>query len=94
MFDGPECFRVTRVTRAEHTALKMLRTGEADAYQQKLALQVIVNKFCRTHDIQFIPGSPDESAFISGRAFPGQQILKHLTLPVGQLKEEDEDNVV
>lgn len=83
-----ECFQVAQVTEEEHVALKMLRAGEADSYQQVLALKVITSQFARTHDILFIPGAADQSAFLAGRAFVGLQILKHLNIPVGKLEDD------
>jgi hypothetical protein len=85
------------LTKDEHGALRALQAGEATPYQQTQALHVIVNKFSRSHDVLFIPGSRDESSFLSGRGFVGQNILKYLKLPVGRLptldpKEEEEEN--
>lgn len=91
MANKPQCFKYEILTKPEHTALKALYAGTADAYQQRLALKVIVNNFARSHDNCFIPGEPDQSNFIAGRAFVGQQILLHLNLPVGKLSE-DNDN--
>jgi len=71
-------------------ALQALGAGTADAYQQKLALAVISNKFCRPHDLLFVPGKPDETVFMNGRAFPGMQILKTLNIKVGQLQDDEE----
>ena len=89
----PQCFKYTTLTQPEHIALKQLYKGEADAYQQRLALSAIVNNLCRSHDNCFIPGAADESNFIAGRAFVGQKILLHLNVAVGKLKqEEDSDN--
>ncbi len=68
-------------------ALRALQRGDATPEQQGLALHVIVNKFCRTHDLQYIPGDTHASAFLSGRAFPGAQILKALNLPIAKLPE-------
>lgn len=86
-----ECFRCRDLEKREHEAIKALGKGEADAYQQRLALMVIVNDFSRTHDLCYIPDSHDQSTFISGRAFVGQKILKYLNIPIGKLKEESSD---
>ncbi len=85
------------LTKDEHGALRALQVGEATPYQQTQALYVITNKFSRAHDVLFIPGHTDESSFLSGRGFVGQQILKYLNLPVGRLptldpKEEEENS--
>jgi len=88
----PQCFKYDAATKEEHIALKALAKGEASEYQQKLALKVIVNNFARSHDNCFIPGEADQGNFIAGRAFVGQQILLHLNLPVGKLKQEDNND--
>jgi len=84
-----ECFKCRDIDKQEHEAVKALGKGEADAYQQRLALKVIVNDISRTHDLCYIPDSQDQSAFIAGRAFVGQKILKYLNIPVGKIKEEN-----
>lgn len=87
-----ECLRCESLTKAEHEALKALNNGEANAYQQKLSLSIIINKFSRAHDLLYVPGSFDQSALLNGRAFVGQKILKHLNIPVGQLNNEVEED--
>lgn len=77
-----QCFKVKSIDRVEHEAIKALSKGEATAYQQQLVLKVIVNKISRADDILYIPGEFDETAFLNGRAFVGQNILKLITLPV------------
>jgi hypothetical protein len=77
-------------TKEEVIALQCLHRGEANEYQQKLALKVIVNDFCRAHDALYIPGSFDQTAFLNGRAFVGQRILKYINIPVGKLDELSE----
>ena len=84
-----ECLRCPDLNKQEHAAIKALGKGEADEFQQRLALKVIVNTFSRTHDLCYVPDSQDQSTFISGRAFVGQKILKYLNIPVGKLKEEE-----
>jgi len=87
----PECFRYDELTDEEHSALKAVYKGEGDERQQRLVFKVIVNNFARSHDNCFIPGHSDQGDFVAGRAFVGQQVLLHLNLPVGKLKEEDQN---
>ena len=87
-----QCHHVSKLPVGAHEALKALRRGEADEYQQQLCLKIIVDHFARSHDSTYIPGSFDQSAFIAGRAFVGQQILKYLNLPVGKLKKEEHND--
>jgi hypothetical protein len=58
--------------------------GEADPGQQALAIRVIVNKFARAHDLLYIQDSIGDTGILNGRAFVGQQILKHLKIPIGK----------
>ena len=85
----PVVFKIAKIDDQEHRALRALRRGEATDYEQKLALQVIINKISRAQDLLYIPGSFDQSAFMNGRAFVGQQLLKYLNLPVGKIEEVD-----
>lgn len=82
------CFRITELDRQEIESIKALGAGEATEFQQRLALKVIVNKFCRSHDLLFVPGDTHQTAFLNGRAFPGMQILKILNVPISQLTGE------
>jgi hypothetical protein len=75
------------LTKDEVIALQCLHRGEANEYQQRLALKVIVNDFSRAQDALYIPGSFDQTAFLNGRAFVGQRILKYINIPVGKLDE-------
>lgn len=84
MSNKPQCFDTATITKKDREALKALQNGEADEYQQKLVLSVIVKKIARTHDVVFIPGAADQSSFLSGRAFVGQQIIKYLNQPVDE----------
>ena len=84
---APQCMKTDELTKAEVGALQSLRDGDATERQQQVALYVIVNKLSRAQDALYIPGSFDQSAFLSGRAFVGQTILKYLNIPVGKLDE-------
>jgi len=88
------CFQTQKLIKREVEAIKALNNGDASEYQQKLALAVIVNKFCRSQDLLYIPNSSDETSFLNGRGFVGQKILKIINVPIGKLinEEETEDN--
>ncbi len=86
-----ECFRCADLTKQEHAALKAVHVGEANAHQQRLTLKVIISIFSRAHDILYIPDSFDQSAFMNGRAFVGQKILKYLNIPVGTLDDDEKE---
>lgn len=91
MSNAPQCFDVPDVSEQEHIAIKNLYAGEATPDQQRLAVVVIITKFSRAKDNLFIPGKPDETAFLEGRGFVGQKILKYLHLPVVMLPEQTEE---
>lgn len=88
----PICFQVPKLTEDEVRAIKAVGVGEATEYQQRLALKVIVNKFSRAHDMQFVPGQPDQGDVLTGRAFVGSQILKYLNIEIGKLQNEEPTN--
>lgn len=95
---GPlaQCFKVPGLTVREIRALRSLETGDATPGEQQLALSIILKKFARTYDVHFIPGAPDESTFLTGRAFVGQEILKYLRfdpLRLQELEEQENQNV-
>jgi hypothetical protein len=83
---------VDLVTDDEVRAIKAMFAGEAAPGQQRLALQVIVNKFSRAQDMLFVPGSQDQTAFLNGRGFVGMQILKMIKVPIGKLQTVDEES--
>ena len=93
MFDkAPVELSVDKITKEEHQALQELWRGKATEHQQQLVLQVIVNKFARAQDLLYVPGDVHATSFINGRAFVGQQVLKYLNLPIGQLHPENGDD--
>jgi len=79
------------IYRHEHEAIKALSEGRADEYQQGLALSVIIHKLSRTHDLGYIPGSFDQTAFLAGRSFVGKQIIKYTKLPVTKTPEVENE---
>ena len=90
--DTPEQFRYKPLDKEQVVALRALEKGEASPAQQRLALSVIVKNFSRTHDVLYLPGSFDGSAFLTGRGFVGTLILKYLNIPLGQLNKENPSN--
>ena len=72
------------LTQREHIAVQAVAAGEADEYQQKLFVKVIVDKFSRSHDLAYVPDSPDQTTFLAGRGFVGKKILKYINKPVSK----------
>lgn len=70
---------------AEVLALKALKTGSASAFQQQLAIKVIVVKLAATYDMTFRPGGAAgarASTFAEGKAFVGQRIMAAMERPM------------
>lgn len=86
------CFAGRAPTKAEAMAFKRLAEGEASSHQQKIALMYLVNVLSRPHDFTFVPGSVEESAFLAGRAFVGQKLLKMVKVPIGKLVLTEVEN--
>tara|TARA_Y100001947_G_scaffold159256_1_gene175658 strand:+ start:1131 stop:1403 length:273 start_codon:yes stop_codon:yes gene_type:complete len=84
-----QALELDALTLAETRALQALEKGKATDEQQALCLSVIIKKICRTHDQSFIPGKADETAFLEGRRFVGNRILRHLRRPVAELHPEE-----
>jgi hypothetical protein len=63
-------------------ALKALREGRAEPYQQQLALEWIVY-ICGTYENPFRPGADGSRAsdYAAGKQSVGQQIVKLINLP-------------
>ena len=83
---------VPNISKQEHVAIVALSKGEAEPHQQALALQVIVKKFAQPQDLLFIPGSPDETGFINGRAFVAAQIRRYVNKPGGITQAEERED--
>jgi hypothetical protein len=67
--------------------LQALARGEADAAQQKRALEVIVNQLAGTYEETFVPREPDTSAYLMGRASVGRQIVKLLKVDLAAMRQ-------
>lgn len=68
--------------KSDVAAIKALKEGRADAYQQRLALEWIIY-IAGTYENPWRPGVNGErdSSFAAGKAFVGQQIVKLINLP-------------
>ena len=61
--------------------------GVANADQQRRAFAWIVEQACRTYDNPYDPDNPRDEAFLCGRIFVGQQLIKLGKLNTGNLKD-------
>jgi len=82
----PQAFKIPPLTVYEVQAIRALEVGEADPHQQRLVLDCILKKICRTYDVHFVPECDRSSVFLEGRGFVGQNILKFLRLEPAALK--------
>ena len=61
--------------KAEVSALQALERGEANAQQQKLALECIILRISNAHEYARFQRDPRDQDFGMGRAFTGQQLI-------------------
>lgn len=61
---------------ADVEALQALLRGDASAYQQKRALDWIINHASNYYDLSYRGEKTHDSAFLEGRRFVGAQVIK------------------
>lgn len=74
-------------------ALQKLAAGEANAEEQKRALDWIIYAAAQTYDNPFRPGGSDgdrNTAFACGRKFVGEQIVKLIKVDLLALQQQKE----
>lgn len=72
----PAYFRCDYDPEFHPSAMLAFSEGRATEHQQKLLFEWIVRQACATYEQTFVPGDPHASAFMDGRTYAGQQILK------------------
>lgn len=87
--ETPIHLRYPSLTKEEHQAIRALNGGEANEYQQKLCLSIIVKKFSATHQQPYISGNSGDTSFMCGRGYVGSRILKYINLPVTDGEKEN-----
>lgn len=60
----------------EADALQALERGEASPDQQRLVLKFIIEKVCKTYDMSYRPGSPDDTTFAEGKRYVGNELVR------------------
>ncbi len=78
----PPCFKCRSASRHEVYAIQALEKGEATPYQQQQVLNYILQELCAVYQVGFVPDSPDQSNYLQGRQFPGQQLFKYMRLGI------------
>lgn len=78
---------------AEIAAIKALAVGAASIHAQKLALNVIIHKICRTYDMSYRPGPDGErdTVFAEGRRSGGLELVKVINMPAAATKKEERE---
>lgn len=89
---APEAFKTVHLSKREMYAIRQLEAGEADSDTQRVALSAILKKICRTYDMHFVPECDRQTAFLEGRGFVGQTILKVMRLDPNELNAIKEEN--
>ena len=74
-------FWIPPLDEQEKRAIKALWAGEATPSQQKLGLQVIIDKYSMADFLPYQPGSFDETAMLTGRSFVGKAIRRTIKDP-------------
>ena len=75
-------FWIPSLDDQEKRAIKALWAGEATPAQQKLGLQVIIDKFSMADFLSYQPGSFDETSMLAGRSFVGKAIRRTIKEPM------------
>jgi hypothetical protein len=75
-YDDPDVF-----------AIQALVKGEADADQQKRALNWIINECCKTYDMSYRPDNQTDTVFAEGKRYVGNEIIRMTKMKVGTLKK-------
>jgi hypothetical protein len=69
------------------SALQALQRGEADADQQRRALDWILRAAAGTYEWTFVAGQPDVSQHLEGRRSVGLQIVKLLKVDIAAVRQ-------
>lgn len=77
----PPYFRVGHEA-PDISALQALARGDADAHQQRRALDWIIRQGAATYQQSFVPGDSHATAFIEGRRFVGTKIVELLAVSI------------
>ena len=87
-------FRNARVTSDVAYAIRGLNAGEATPFQQKLALDWVINEVSRFYDLSFRDNQKHQD-FAEGKRYVAQQIIRVLNMDGQKIAEmkarEDKD---
>ena len=75
-------------SKADIRAIQALAEGTAGEFEQRRALNWIINHACLTYDEPFHPGQPDVRDYLLGRRSVGLAIVKLIKLKPEGLSDE------
>jgi len=73
-------FAIKEISEPEQHALQACWYGEATPGQQRLALNIVIDKLSMADFLPYQVGSFDETAFLNGRIFVGKAMRRILKL--------------
>jgi len=73
-------FAIPELTLYEKNSLKAVWAGEANAGEQRTAMNVIIDKLSMADFMAYQVGSFDQTAFLNGRSFVGKATRRILKL--------------
>jgi hypothetical protein len=82
-------YRPVELTPEICSAAQMLQTGECPDHLQKAFLDWVITKVCATYEQSYM-GNPNDTIFMEGRRFCGNQIIKALQVSPTLLASADE----
>ena len=84
-----EVLKHRALSKEEIHAIKSCWAGEANADQQRKALNLVLTVFAQIKQTPYQPGEPDETSFLTGRFFVGQSLMDVIEKPFDMLIKED-----
>ena len=75
-----DIFAIPEMSEYEKNSVKAVWAGEANAGEQRTAMNVIIDKISLCDRLQYQPGSFDQTGFLNGRSFVGKATRRILKL--------------
>ncbi len=86
---APIPYRPVELTPEICSAAQMLQSGECPDHLQKEFLDWVITKVCATYEQSYM-GNANDTIFMEGRRFCGNQIIKALQVSPTRLADADE----
>ena len=78
---------IPALKKHEVNAIKAMFDGEADEFQQKTAMDVIMNKLGNAKDMSYRSKSERDTAFLEGRRFVGWVLANIIAVNMASFKD-------